>query len=163
MIDKGEKGTVSYDFIVAIVMFITIYATLMLTVTYPLTDTRVRRDQFEGETFLLTDLVTKNPGYPANWTQMDQVELFGLALHKEGNNPHILDMGKLVELNNTDCITIKEKVPLDSYLYISMDVQGRVYECNVEGQVAPERHEKTSFYVWNGTEYLMGQGRIHVW
>lgn len=125
-----KKGTMSYDFVIAIIMFLTVYVTMIQTSLYPMADVKMTEDIYKGEINLMTETTVKTPGEPSNWTEMDQVERFGLALSKEGNNPNILDLKKLEELDETNCSVVREKTPIDTGMNISFTVNNKTYSCN---------------------------------
>ncbi len=125
-----KKGQLEYDFLLAIIMFLIIYTTFMTTVTYPLAGIKQTQDIYTRESKLHRQIITRTPGNPSNWTQINQVNQIGLTLNQRGNNPQILDLQKLQEINNTKCTTIQEKLPTSTNIHISFTTQNKTYECN---------------------------------
>ncbi|MFW5902349.1 MAG: hypothetical protein ACOCTT_00465 [archaeon] len=160
----NEKGIMTYDFIIAIFVFLTAYVITMQIVTYPLTSPNVEVDQKELTNSLLAQTLIKNPGKPGNWSRIDEIQLLGLTLHEKGNNPNILDQTKLEELNETNCSDLEEKIPLKTNINIEITLieENKTYKCQREGYI-PKREENIWAYVWNGEEYKGARGIIQTW
>lgn len=151
-----EKGTLSYDFIIATVMFLTVYVIFIQTTVYPITGIQRRGDILKREGSVLTQLSSRYTGYPSNWSSLEEVEAFGLTLQERGNNPNILDEIKLQELNRSDCGKLREKHRFDTNLQIEVKTEEALYKCNNEEDDF-KRHLESPVYIKTDSGYKEGQ------
>lgn len=119
----------SYDFIVAVVMFLAVYTIMLETSIYPLAGTERTTDIYTSESRLVTEILTKTPGYPPNWTTLSEVDQLGLTRYHKGNNPQILDVNKLEVLNDSYCSELNSKLPVNTSIKIKINARNKTYEC----------------------------------
>jgi len=160
----NEKGIMTYDFIIAIFLFLTAYVVTMQVITYPMTRQDIEIDQKKPTNTLMANTLTQNPGEPCNWNEIGEVNSLGLSLCEKGNNPNILDIQKLKELNNTYCSELEDKIPLKTPINIEVKIidENKTYKCQRDGYI-PERKIETWPYVWNGEEYKIAKTTIQTW
>ncbi len=160
----NEKGIMTYDFIIAVMIFITGYIIAMRASAYPLDTLRTQRDPDQIENILISQTITQNPGKPRNWSSINQVQELGLTYYEEGNNPHILDLQKLEEINQTRCSELEEKIPVETSLKIKVSEieSDKTYKCQAN-ETAGARTKRTRSYIWTGEEYRESEIEIQTW
>ncbi len=125
-----KKGTLNYDFIIATILFLTVYVTMIQTSIYSFASIGQKRDIFTHESEVLTEMLVKTPGHPVNWESLSEVNQLGLTLYQRGNNPNILDMKKLEVINSSKCSDLKGLTPISADVNINFTMDNTTYACN---------------------------------
>lgn len=125
-----RRGTLNYDFIVATILFLIVYVTMIQTSIYSFANIGQGADIFTEESDVLTGLLVKTPGYPVDWESINEVDQLGLTLYRRGNNPNILDFKKLEKINETDCAALKKLTPVKARVDIEFTAGNTTYACN---------------------------------
>ncbi len=103
------KAAVDYDFILSIVLFSIIYVYLFTFFPFLTTGAKDVSDELLTEANYLSEVIVKSPGYPKNWTNISEVELFGLAYYNQTYYPNLISIEKTKALNQTNCSELWSK------------------------------------------------------
>ncbi len=105
MSTKKAGQLFSYDFIISAMVFLFFFSTFFFVWDYLNRQIVWQSDinDMQGRAALLSDVLVRTSGYPANWTAAN-VETIGLAATSEEN---VIDPGRLAALNATDYATAR--------------------------------------------------------
>ena len=155
------KGDVDYDFILAFVMFISIYTSVFQMLPYMTSGSNEAKDIILMESTHLSETLVKSPGYPRDWNATSVTKL-GLAYYGETYRPNILDYYKITEINGTDCAGYADAV--DTAIGFKITVVTNAYSLGCSN--TPDAYARVierPVMVYNGVSYEPGIMRLHTW
>lgn len=106
MSTKKAGQLFSYDFIISAMVFLFFFSTFFFVWDYLNKQIVWQSDinDMQGRAALLSDVLVRTGGYPANWSAAN-VETIGLATADEEN---VIDPGRLAALNATNYSTARD-------------------------------------------------------
>lgn len=126
-----KKGTIDYDFILSIVLFVIAYTSLFTLLPYINTSATDTEDYLIQESNYLSTVLAKYPGYPKEWTDTSQVQSLGLSYYDNTSYyPNIIDLKKAQAITKVNCSSLKPKTAATIDFYISIKLNnGTYYNC----------------------------------
>jgi hypothetical protein len=156
------RGALDYDFSIAIVLFITVYASLYTVLPSFIGGlAEPRQDPYLAEARYFSDRLVLTPGEPQDWSDISLVEKLGLAYYDATYYPNILDYDKVTQLPLQDCGALKEKLGADLDFKISVVTQANTWSCNsTEEPMSPKLVQRMA-YLYDGLTYT--PARLDFW
>ncbi|MEM3412252.1 MAG: hypothetical protein QW735_00940 [archaeon] len=148
------KGTLDFDFMMSLLLFLTIYFSVYLFLPDLMQDVLSTKDYRQSIVSNIAEYIISQPGFPENWTNISDAELFGLAVSGERN---IISLEKAKALHNQPCDLIK--TPLEFKVKVKVVAGNTEFSC--EGYQNFTRIRRNVF-IFDGENYTQGVVEVYV-
>ena len=162
---KKKKGTVDYDFILSIGLFAVAYVSLFTLLPYINISSVDSADSLLQESNYLSTILVKYPGYPKNWTSINNIKSIGLSYYDNTTYyPNILDLTKIKQITTASCTSLKSTTGITINLLINIKLNnGSNYNCTgTKPNYSREIQRPVMVYDNNGN-YESGILELYTW
>ena len=155
------RGSTDYDFILSIALFAVVYVSIFTFLPYMTLSSSDQQDLLFHESDYLSSVLIKSPGYPKNWTDVNNVVKLGLSYYETTYYPNILDYDKVQNLTGVTCNSLRAKSDID--LNFSINVKAD-YNYNCTGSIPDyARRVDRPVQIYNGSSYEPAVFQLYVW
>ena len=157
------KGDINVDFVMAVILFVSVYAMLYMLLPAATISFKKTPDPFYTTGQFFSDVLLTSTGIPANWTTIAGVSKLGFAY---GNNitsfPNILDARKVSAMVNQNCSLLKPKMDILLDFALSVEAGSATHSCNATIPKVARLMERVA-YLKNGTQFTPAKVKIWIW
>ncbi|RLG21806.1 hypothetical protein DRN74_00045 [Candidatus Micrarchaeota archaeon] len=166
------RANLNFDFIVALALFVTAYATLTTSMPSFAIGYRALEDPLLVDSEYLLHTLIANAGEPGNWSSTTQVNRIGLAYFNRTSYPYVLSLEKIKAVNGKDCASFLDKTDTNINFKFRVDVKkgtkSSSYECNAElplGARLIQRPVKVAYIegVGKDAKVIYNVSRFYLW
>lgn len=169
-----RKGQLSFDFYVAIILFIGIltYIGYQLLLIAPANSAKLQEESIRIDAYQLSELLVNDPGHPADWETkpIDQINRIGLSDPASGKTNY-LSLQKLAALNAicqapTGYDTLKNKLDEKNELSVTFINHSLPLDTSWTCSSASPTNKKVSFRVGRTVSIggsVFGELIVEVW
>ena len=156
-----KKGNTDFDFILSIALFSIAYVSIFTFLPYITLSSSDQSDFILHESDYLSTILVKSPGYPKNWTDINNVVKLGFSYYDNTYYPNILDYKKIESLTGVTCNSLRTKTEID--LNFSINIKADIsYNCTGTIPDYARRIDRTA-YTFNGTHYIPTVFQLYTW
>ncbi len=157
------KGDINVDFIMAIMLFISVYAMLYILLPSSTIDFKKTSDPLATASYYFSDVLATTPGIPAYWNTTADVSRLGLAYGTNSTSyPNIIDARKIGAIDGQSCSILKSKTDLLLDFAIQVESSSKTYSCTATIPVTARLIERVG-YLKNGTAYTPVKIKTWTW
>jgi len=157
------KGDINVDFVMAVILFVSVYAMLYVLLPSATISFKKTPDPLATASYYFSDVLVTTPGIPAEWTSVSGVSRLGFAY---GNNvtsyANILDARKVGAIDGQACSNLKTKTDLLLDFAIQVESSSKTYSCTATIPGIARLIERAG-YLKNGTVYSPIKIKIWTW
>jgi hypothetical protein len=157
------KGDINVDFVMAVILFVSVYAMLYVLLPSATISFKKTPDPLATASYYFSDVLVTTPGIPAEWTSVSGVSRLGFAY---GNNvtsyANILDARKVGAIDGQACSSLKTKTDLLLDFAIQVESSSKTYSCTATIPGIARLIERPG-YLKNGTAYAPIKIKIWTW
>ncbi len=157
------KGDMNIDFVMAIILFVSVYAVLYTVLPSATIGFKDTPDPLATASYYFSDVLVTTPGIPANWSTTAGMTRLGLAYGTNATSyPNIIDARKIGAINGQSCISLMVKTDITLNFSIAVETSSRNYSCTATVPRIARLIERVG-YVKNNTDYLPAKIKIWTW
>jgi len=157
------KGNLDVDFVMAIILFVSVYGLLYTLLPSATISFRNMADPLNPASQYFADVLVATPGIPPTWNSLANVNKLGLAY---GNNvssyANIIDATKVAAINNQLCSSLESKTDITLDFAIQIETSRASLGCNATIPKTARLIERIG-YLKNGTNYDPAKIKIWTW
>ena len=159
----NSRGDVNFDFSIALVLFMIVYAGLFSSLPSATTSFQKNRDALATSTVFLTESLVAAPGIPKNWTTFDENQKLGLAFYNSTFFPNVIDVDKALQLSLRNCSEWYNKTTVTLEFKIAViNNTASVFECNNTVPRTARITDRMAF-LKNASAYTPVTLRVYTW
>lgn len=157
------KGDMNIDFVMAIILFVSVYAVLYTLLPSATIGFKKTPDPLATASYYFSDVLVTTPGIPANWSTVASMTRLGLAYGTNATSyPNIIDARKIGAIDGQSCGSLKAKVDITLNFSIAIETNSRNYSCTATIPKVARLIERVG-YVKNNTAYLPAKIKVWTW
>jgi len=157
------KGYMDVDFVLAVILFVTVYSLLYTMLPSMTISFRETPDPIATTSAYFSDELMFTPGIPANWTTLGQATRLGLTYGTRTiSYPNILDINKIASIDGQDCATLRAKTDVTLNFVIIVESSVHNYSCSRTLPATARLIERVG-YVKNSTNYYPAKMKLWTW
>lgn len=160
----GRRGAIEYDFVIATVLFLTVYAMLFASMPHISVNFRSLEDPAHTAAVYLSEKAVASPGYPKAWTSIASASELGFAYYNGQLFANVLDANKVGQLPAYSCASLASKTPLSNKLSFKIRVENASvgFECTASVPQNARVVERPA-YLKNNSLFLPYKVKVWTW
>jgi hypothetical protein len=157
------KGDMNIDFVMGVVLFVSVYAIIYIQLPSSTVSFRQTPDPLTTASYYFSDVIATTPGIPANWTTVGEMTRIGLAYGTNFTSyPNIIDIKKAAAIDGQACSSLKAKTTITLNFAIIVNSNFRNYSCTATIPKVARLIERMG-YLKNGTAYSPATIKTWTW
>lgn len=157
------KGDMNIDFVMAIILFVSVYAVLYTILPSATIGFKKTPDPLATASYYFSDVLVTTPGLPYYWNTTAGMTKLGLAYGTNVTSyPNIIDARKIGAIDGQSCISLMAKTDITLNFSIAIETTSKNYSCTATIPRIARLIERVG-YVKNNTDYLPAKIKVWTW
>lgn len=156
------RGQLYVDFVLAIALFMFVYATIFGYIAFFTAGYRQTTDEFSMESKYLSNTFVESAGYPKYWQSYSEVSSLGFAWFNTSIYPNFIDKVKFNAAAAQSCDTLNSKTDVTVHFKIELEMNKTNSSCSGTAPSNARRIDRT-VSIYDGMNITGGIFRLYVW
>jgi hypothetical protein len=157
------RGQLHIDFMLALALFMFVYAMIFGYIAFFTTGYRQTTDEFTFEARHLSNVFVESAGYPKDWDTFSEVSTLGFARLNSSIYPGVIDTKKVVAISSQSCSDLKSKTDVTMNFKITLELN-RTLNVSCSGTApANARMIDRPVFAFDGMNFSSAIFHLQVW